>query len=155
MKLPGLFMFLAFAAVAVAAESPPTGLPASLPRYAFKPRVADYYPAASRNLEEQGTTLLRLCYDDQGRPSQVTVGGSSGYPRLDEAAVRWGKAVRITPGRFRTQPQPACVKIPARFSLEQPVQLPDEDLLLPEVQVPPVLKDLPLPPPAPGRFLPL
>ena len=103
MKLPTLVLFLACTTAATAAESPPTGIPANLPRYAFKPHVEDYYSSAARTLKEQGTTKVRLCYDNQGRPNQVTVAESSGFERLDDAAVRWGKAVRVTPGLYGGQ----------------------------------------------------
>jgi TonB family protein len=146
-----LVMFFACATVAVAAESPPNGIPKSMPRYGFKPLVEDYYPAASRDLKEQGTTKIRLCYDEQGRPIQLTVKESSNFARLDEAAVRWGNAVRISPGLINGRSQQGCVVVPVKFSLEKSQEPPGqgEDRLIPEVQVPPILKDLPLPPPSP------
>jgi TonB family protein len=165
MKTPTLVLFIACATAAAAAESPPTDIPAILPRYAFKPQVEDYYPSTSRTMKEQGTTEIRLCYDVQGRPNEVTVGESSRFARLDEAALRWGKAMRITPGLYGGRPQPACVKIPVKFSLEKSQEPPDwrEEWLLPpvEVEVPPILIDVPPPPPPgmipgyPGRFIPL
>jgi TonB family protein len=157
MYLPIFVMFLACVTMAAAADSAPTGTTVSLPRYAFKPLVEDYYPDVSRILKEQGTTKLRLCYGDRGSRNQVAVDKSSSFARLDEAAVRWGKAVRIVPGLFRGQPQPGCVVVPVKFSLEKSQESPDqgEDLLLPEVQVPPILDSLPLPPRYPGRFIPL
>ena len=163
MRITTLIMFLACATAAAAAESPPNDIPASLPRYAFKPHVEDYYPPTSRTMKEQGTTKIRLCYDDQGRPAQVTVGETSGFARLDEAALLWSKATRINPGLERGRPQPACVMIPVEFSLEKSQEPPDNraELLLPLVEVPPILIDLPPPPPPgtipgyPGRFIPL
>ncbi len=117
MKLPTFVMCLACATTAAAADSQPTGIPVSPPRYAFKPLVEDYYPAVSRNLKEQGITKLKLCYDDRGSSNQVTVDRSSSFARLDEAAVRWGKAVRIVPGLLRGQPQPGCVAVPREVLL--------------------------------------
>jgi protein TonB len=158
--MPALTLVILFArgTSAVAGESPPNDTPTSLPRYALKPSVEDYYPAASRSLKEQGTTEIRLCYDDRGRPIQLTVKESSGFAKLDEAAVRWGKAVRISPGLINGQPQRGCVVLPVKFSLEKSKQSPDpnEDRLLPEVQVPPILVTPPLPPPPPPvRLVPL
>jgi protein TonB len=147
-------MFLACAA-AVASESPPTGIPMSLPQYAFEPQVEDYYPAASRSLKEQGTTKIKLCYDHQGRPIQLIVEESSSVARLDEAAVRWGKAVRIIPGLIDGQPYPGCVMVLVKFSLEKSQEPPDqsEDRL---VLAPPIIVDVPPPPPPPPvRLVPL
>lgn len=156
MRLPIAVLLLASTAAA-AAETPPSDLPAIhpvIPRFAFKPQVDDYYPSAARSLKEQGTTTIRLCYDDQGRPDPVTVHESSGFKRLDEAAVRWGKAVRITPGVQRGQPQPDCHRIPVQFSLEEKAQQPSDprhEWVLPpgEAPPPPILLDIPLPWPPP------
>jgi hypothetical protein len=74
-------LLLAFAIAAAAAEPTPGGRPTTVPRYASKPPVEDYYPAGSRSAKEQGTTKLNLCYDDQGRPIQVTVKESSFHYR--------------------------------------------------------------------------
>lgn len=157
MKFFAILTLLSYATTAFAAESPTTGKSETLPRYALLPLIKNYYPAASLNLKEEGTTMIRLCYDDQGKPNQVTIIESSGFGRLDEAALRWGNAVRITPGLSRGQPRPDCVRIPVKFSLEQSQESPGQDSALrPEIQVPPILTDLPLPPPPPpGRFIPL
>jgi len=51
------------------------------------------YPETSVRLNEEGTTLLSFKVTPDGSVSDVTVAKSSGYPRLDEAAVscagRW------------------------------------------------------------------
>jgi protein TonB len=155
MKLPIAVLLLILVAAAPAAESPPPDFPVTLPRFAFKPRVEDYYPAASRGLKEQGTTKLRFCYDERGRPDEVTVDESSGFVRLDEAAVRWGKAVRITPGVFGKQPQPGCVKLPVKFSLEKSQEPPEQsDGPLPPLEPPRILIN-PLPPRPPLQPIPL
>lgn len=148
-----LALLLACAAAAYAGESASPGPTNLAARFALKPPVQDYYPVVSRMLDEQGTTTVRLCYDDQGVPGQVTVAESSGFARLDAAALRWGQAVRIRPGVFRGQPRPACVRIFAVFSLkgnqEPPSPLENFMILEPD-------PDLPLPPPHPaGRFIPL
>lgn len=158
MKLPTLVMFLAYATAAAAMESPTTSTFDTRPRYVFKPLIEDYYPAASRDLAEEGTTRIKLCYDAPSRPLQVTVEDSSGFTRLDEAALRWGSAVRIRAGTFRGLPKPGCALVQVKFSLEKSRESPDQDeeLLLPLVDEPPVLDSLPLPPPPyPGRFIPL
>jgi periplasmic protein TonB len=60
--------------------------------------TAEYYPPASIRLEEQGIAVVQICVANtgrvQGRP-QITA--SSGYARLDAAAVRWAQeALRFT-----------------------------------------------------------
>jgi TonB family protein len=154
MKSPFLVLILTCATWAAAAESPPTGKATAPPRYSFKPLIEDYYPSVSRYRKEQGTTKLGLCYDEQGKFTRMKVAESSGFARLDEAALRWGGAVRIKSGLFGGRPLPGCVSIPVKFSFEQ-VQDPKD-------QGEPILVEPPLsiniPPPAPpyrGRFIPL
>lgn len=69
----------------------------------------------------------------------MTVDETSGFERLDEAAVSWGNDVRIIPGVYGGHSQPACVKIPVKFSPEKSQEPPDpyKDLL-PPVEAPPV-----------------
>lgn len=46
-----------------------------------------HYPRLSRKLREQGTTVLQLTVLASGKVADVTVQQSSGYPRLDKAAL--------------------------------------------------------------------
>lgn len=86
--------------------------------YAFKPDPADYYPSASKSLNEEGLAKVRICYDLKGKPEEVTVDESSNFSRLDEAAIRYGKAVRIKPGSVDGKQTTGCVVVPVRFSLK-------------------------------------
>ena len=45
------------------------------------------YPRLSSRLKEQGDVVLRLTLDEQGRVRGVELVESSGYSRLDEAAM--------------------------------------------------------------------
>ncbi len=60
---------------------------------AVRTRVEPGYPPASRRLGEQGAVMLRVLVDERGRPADIIVATSSGYPGLDDAAVeavrRW------------------------------------------------------------------
>ena len=53
------------------------------------------YPPESRAAGEHGVVILRLIVDGNGRPTSVTLGRSSGYPRLDRAAVEAGWRCRV------------------------------------------------------------
>jgi periplasmic protein TonB len=56
-------------------------------------RVEPAYPAASRRAGEEGSATFRVLVDERGRPAEVTVLQSSGFDRLDQAAMdairRW------------------------------------------------------------------
>lgn len=66
------------------------------------------YPSASLRASEQGTTKLELCVSAQGRVQSATVAGSSGFPRLDDAAAKWVRNARFTPGTSNGQAQSMC-----------------------------------------------
>jgi periplasmic protein TonB len=66
------------------------------------------YPVASIRASEQGTTHLEVCVTDKGRVQSVTVAESSGSPRLDQAAAKWLRSERFTPGMVGGVPQPMC-----------------------------------------------
>ncbi len=80
----------------------------------FEPPV---YPELSRRLGEQGLVVVRAYIDELGRPVEVTVSVSSGFPRLDEAAVRAVRAARFRPRHEGHRARPAYALIPIRFAL--------------------------------------
>ncbi|WP_020648446.1 energy transducer TonB [Solimonas variicoloris] len=78
------------------------------------------YPSTSIRLREQGTVLLLVLVNADGRADKVTVDKSSGYARLDEAAAdvvrkRW----RFVPAKQGGQPVSAWVKVPVTFELSK------------------------------------
>ena len=83
--------------------------------FSIKSRVDPLYPAASRRSGEQGTVMLELIVGPDGKPSEVRVTRSSGYPGLDEAATtavrKWRFAVNGGSGYSRLQ-------LPVTFRLE-------------------------------------
>jgi TonB family protein len=156
MRLSALAMLFACATAAVAAEPTRTAAPPQQLPYAyiaFKPDTSDYYPADSRALGEQGTVSLVLCYDRDGKPADVSVVNSSGIDKIDEAAVRWGKAVRISPAIRNGASKADCVWVPAKFSLERVQEPPDQ--VEGSIPTPAIIWPSLPPPPWPGRFIPL
>lgn len=100
------------------AASPPP-LPVTQPRF-----NADYldnpkppYPGASRRMGEEGEVRLRVQVDTSGHAQQIEVYRSSGFPRLDQAALDTVKQWRFVPARQGDQPIPAWVIVPIQFSL--------------------------------------
>lgn len=56
-----------------------------------RPLVQPEYPPQSKRLGEEGATVLRLYILEDGRVGEAEVSKSSGFPRLDEAAVKNAK----------------------------------------------------------------
>ena len=55
------------------------------------------YPPASRRAKEEGVVSLTLCVDASGKVSKSELRKSSGFPRLDQAALDWVKNQRLNP----------------------------------------------------------
>ena len=77
--------------VGVVGES--TGRLLGKPAYIVKPAAA--YPTESRSSGEEGTVVLRITIDATGRPKNIRVLISSGFPRLDRSAVEGAWRCRI------------------------------------------------------------
>jgi protein TonB len=81
------------------------------PTYIVKPSPA--YPVESRNAREQGLVVLRITVNATGRPTHVVILNSSGYPRLDRAALEAGWRCRIRNATAGDQ-----FDAPLRFNLQ-------------------------------------
>ena len=76
------------------------------------------YPRASRRLGEQGTVIVRVFISTQGLPEKAEVRTSSGFARLDQAALEAVQRWRFVPGRRSGTPEAMWFNIPVRFVLE-------------------------------------
>ena len=110
---------------APAATEAPRAAPPPPPPPITQPRFnADYltnpkppYPSASRRMGEEGEVRLRVHVDTTGQAQQIEVFRSSGFPRLDQAALDTVKQWRFIPARQGDQPVAAWVIVPIQFSL--------------------------------------
>jgi protein TonB len=76
------------------------------------------YPEESRLAREEGLVVLRVKVTPQGEPAAVEIFCSSGYFRLDQAALRAVKQWRFHPATFAGRPVPSEIETPVRFRLE-------------------------------------
>ncbi len=83
---------------------------------AAMPKISAFYPPAARSAREQGTVQLKLCYGNDGRIVQATVAQTSGFPRLDEAAVKLGAQVRMRPATVDGKAMADCMVLPILLS---------------------------------------
>jgi protein TonB len=109
------------APVVAAAPPAPTEPPAPQPRLitdvAYARPLSLDYPALSRRLNETGLVIVRVLIDLTGRPAQVLVQKTSGYERLDNAAVAAANGALFRPYTENGVPAPAYALIPIRFEL--------------------------------------
>lgn len=87
------------------APSPPV-LSRSTPQLIAGDKPA--YPSASRRNGEAGTTKLQICVNTAGRVTSASVAASSGYQRLDDAALKWIRGERFKPGKVNGVAQDMC-----------------------------------------------
>jgi protein TonB len=77
------------------------------------------YPAASRRLGEEGTVMLRVFVTVAGEARRVELKASSGFPRLDRAALDTVQTWKFVPARRDDRPVDAWVIVPIKFALRK------------------------------------
>jgi protein TonB len=91
-------------------------LPSSNADYLNNP--APVYPALSRRLGEQGKVVIRVLIGKDGMPKQGNIDQSSGYSRLDQAALRAVMGWRYMPGQRNGTAQDMWFNVPIHFALQ-------------------------------------
>lgn len=107
-----------------AIQAPPMPLPpgpvalSSELSVACPERAAPAYPAQSRRLGESGVVVLRVELSETGNVALARVDRSSGYSRLDEAALSAVRSWRCTPATRNGHPVRAVALQPFNFILQ-------------------------------------
>ena len=86
---------------------------------AYLDNPAPDYPSISRNLGEHGRVMLRVYVNTEGEGAEIEIDRSSGYERLDRAAVDAVHRWRFIPAKQGSQAIAAWVLIPINFNLSQ------------------------------------
>ena len=76
------------------------------------------YPALSRRMNEEGKVLLKVRVSAQGTALDVAISKSSGFPRLDAAAVDAVTRWRFVPARRGDEAIDSSVVVPITFAFE-------------------------------------
>jgi protein TonB len=100
--------------VAVSA-APALQLPSANADYLNNP--APGYPAISQRLGEQGKVVVRVLIGKNGAALKSEIAHSSGYDRLDEAALRAVTGWRYVPGQRAGVVQDMWFNVPVNFAL--------------------------------------
>ena len=103
--------------VAAPPAAPPSAArsPTVPPRPLYVPGGMDRYPPESRRARESGSPAIRVCISATGAVESVEVARSSGFPRLDAAALGIGREARFRPATLDGQPVPDCRVYRIRF----------------------------------------
>lgn len=79
----------------------------------------DMYPAMSRRLGEEGTVVLLLTVNEEGRVTEAKVQTTSGFDRLDEAATKEAaRSWRFLPGTINGKA--SAMQMPIRVTFKLP-----------------------------------
>ncbi len=77
------------------------------------------YPRASEILNEEGISTIEACISPRGTVTSSRLIATSGFSRLDDAAVAWVKKVRnFKPATLNGKPVAECMTIPVEWKIE-------------------------------------
>lgn len=80
---------------------------------------APVYPMLSRKRKEQGTVWLLLLVSKEGMVTELKLKKTSGFDRLDQAALQAVKKWKFQPARKQGQAIEYWYELPLKFSLQQ------------------------------------
>lgn len=109
----------------VVAPAPPPAPPPPPPRIELPSSDAEYlqnpkpaYPAISRRLGEQGRVVVRVLIGTDGTAQKAEILSSSGFERLDQAALATVQRWRYVPGKRAGAPEAMWFNVPLQFVLD-------------------------------------
>jgi protein TonB len=105
----------AITATPMSEAAPSTAMPPLVENVEYLRAAPPAYPKESQRRHEYGTVILRILVDTEGRPMQIDIERSSGYPRLDDAAREAAEKFLFRPHEVNGVRQAAQVRIPIGF----------------------------------------
>jgi TonB family protein len=107
--LPLSAAFVAMAGVAAGAQAQQATPAQVTTDPTIRPNTAlPVYPPASRKKQEAGVVKLALCVDVKGKVTRTDLAESSGFPNLDNAVLKWAKALTLNPAKAGETPVAVC-----------------------------------------------
>jgi protein TonB len=85
--------------------------------YAHSPKPK--YPDSARKEGREGTVVLRVLVDEEGRSRSLEVNRSSGFEALDKAAIETVSRWRFHAARYGDKRVASWVRIPIEFHLTE------------------------------------
>jgi protein TonB len=103
---------------AITAETSPSPPIAETADMKVSRRVDPVYPSASRRDGEQGRGVFRVLVDENGKPQDVQVMTSTGFPRLDTAALEAIRKWAFSPAMQNGQKVKSWTRVQVAFQLQ-------------------------------------
>jgi protein TonB len=94
----------------------PSVLVAALPEYNKNPPIS--YPKRARRKGYEGTVVLEVLVNRNGKVDDLRILASSGYAILDRSAVKSVKTWSFKPAKKGNDTVDMWVQVPVRFKLE-------------------------------------
>ena len=91
-------------------------LPSSDAQYLQNPKPS--YPAMSKRMGEQGKVVVHVLIGTDGLPQKAEIKQSSGFERLDKAALNTVMSWKYVPGKRGGVPEAMWFNVPINFVLE-------------------------------------
>jgi protein TonB len=91
-------------------------LPSSDAQYLQNPKPS--YPAMSKRMGEQGKVVVHVLIGVDGLPQKAEIKQSSGFDRLDKAALNTVLSWKYVPGKRGGVPEAMWFNVPINFVLE-------------------------------------
>lgn len=114
----------------VTVPPPPAPPPAPAPRQDVieKPRLdpkraqrdlEEFYPASSKRAGEEGSVVVNVFVQADGRIGEVKISDASGFSALDEGAVKYAKTWRLLPGKKNGVAEPMWYQVKVTFKIKK------------------------------------
>lgn len=100
-----------------ATATPPVRPPIAAQSLQISRRVDPTYPPSARRAGEEGSVQLRILVDERGLPGEVQIVKSSGFARLDQAAIEAVRRWRFVAASNGSQPVVAWTQVAITFRL--------------------------------------
>ncbi|MEY2853802.1 MAG: siderophore-mediated iron transport protein [Pseudomonadota bacterium] len=102
------------------ADPGPAVIPSTPSTYRATRPTDEFYPAAAIRSNEYGAAVVQVCISAQGELAErPRISTSSGYSRLDGAAIRWAmEGARFIPATRNGEPVAECRSLRVNFTLK-------------------------------------
>ncbi len=84
--------------------------------------IMDNYNKIGPGIDQEGTVFLKLLVDTTGDVIQVVIAQTSGFPKLDSAAIQQAKKWKFKPVIDQGQLKRAWIAAPIKFELNHKIK---------------------------------
>jgi protein TonB len=83
------------------------------------PNPESMYPSAAKSADQEGRPVVSYCVDQNSKLTSAELVDTSGFPLLDEAAVRVVKGGKFKAATADRKPMASCKRVAIKFELKK------------------------------------